>query len=310
MKHSTVTVNSWNEWDPLKQVVVGSASKANWPEHDVVFRAQASTTKWTHSPLPAGPVPQWIVDEANEDLDGLAAILNTAGVEVFRPSEHDFVQSAGMYNYCPRDRVLIAGNTVVDAAMLFPCRDQEIMNLEFLVNHNIPYRTMPRELGCVFDAANVCRMNDHWLFLRSASGNDIAYRWLTEQFPDITIEMVDFYSGVHIDSTILPLREGTALVNASRVTTETLPRCIKKWEIIWVQDCVARDFYRYPYASKWIGMNVFSIDSKTVIVDQIQNELIKKLESCGFTVIPHQLRHSRTLGGGFHCVTLDLCRTY
>jgi hypothetical protein len=28
----------------------------------------------------------------------------------------------------------------------------------------------------------------------------------------------------------------------------------------------------------------------------------------GMTVIPLELRHSRTLGGGFHCVTLDLHR--
>ena len=39
-----------------------------------------------------------------------------------------------------------------------------------------------------------------------------------------------------------------------------------------------------------------------------QTELIKTLESYRFTVIPLELRHSRTLGGGFHCVTLDLIR--
>jgi glycine amidinotransferase/scyllo-inosamine-4-phosphate amidinotransferase 1 len=37
--------------------------------------------------------------------------------------------------------------------------------------------------------------------------------------------------------------------------------------------------------------------------------LIKILEENKFTVIPLELRHSRTLGGGFHCVTLDLVRT-
>jgi N-dimethylarginine dimethylaminohydrolase len=36
--------------------------------------------------------------------------------------------------------------------------------------------------------------------------------------------------------------------------------------------------------------------------------LIDFLEKNQFTVIPMQLRHSRTLGGGFHCVTLDLHR--
>jgi glycine amidinotransferase/scyllo-inosamine-4-phosphate amidinotransferase 1 len=51
------------------------------------------------------------------------------------------------------------------------------------------------------------------------------------------------------------------------------------------------------------------VDPATVIVDRHQAELIKTLESYRFTVIPLELRHSRTLGGGFHCVTLDLLRT-
>ena len=62
------------------------------------------------------------------------------------------------------------------------------------------------------------------------------------------------------------------------------------------------------YASKWIGMNTLSIDPQTVIVDAAQTEIIKELERRKFTVIPHTLRHSRTLGGGFHCVTLDTWR--
>jgi glycine amidinotransferase/scyllo-inosamine-4-phosphate amidinotransferase 1 len=34
------------------------------------------------------------------------------------------------------------------------------------------------------------------------------------------------------------------------------------------------------------------------------------LEQHKFTVIPQELRHSRTLGGGFHCVTLDTRRKH
>ena len=54
---------------------------------------------------------------------------------------------------------------------------------------------------------------------------------------------------------------------------------------------------------------MFSIDPKTVIVDKNQIDLIRRLEQIGQTVVPLELRHSRTLGGGFHCVTLDLERT-
>ena len=55
-------------------------------------------------------------------------------------------------------------------------------------------------------------------------------------------------------------------------------------------------------------MNMLSVDPNTVIVDREQLTLIEDLERAKFTVIPLQMRHSRTLGGGFHCVTLDLAR--
>jgi glycine amidinotransferase/scyllo-inosamine-4-phosphate amidinotransferase 1 len=98
------------------------------------------------------------------------------------------------------------------------------------------------------------------------------------------------------------------MLNASRVTTDTVPRAFDGWHKIWINDVVAQDFYQYPYASKWIAMNMLVVDQHTVIVDRNQTELIKSLESYKFTVIPLELRHSRTLGGGFHCVTLDLVR--
>jgi N-dimethylarginine dimethylaminohydrolase len=56
-------------------------------------------------------------------------------------------------------------------------------------------------------------------------------------------------------------------------------------------------------------MNMLAVNPSTVIMDRNQPELIAQLEQRGFTVIPLELRHSRTLGGGFHCVTLDLVRS-
>jgi len=50
------------------------------------------------------------------------------------------------------------------------------------------------------------------------------------------------------------------------------------------------------------------VDPHTVICDRNQTELIQTLKSYRFEVVPLELRHSRTLGGGFHCVTLDLIR--
>ena len=117
-----------------------------------------------------------------------------------------------------------------------------------------------------------------------------------------------FYSGVHIDSTIVPLCEGKVIVNASRVTKNNLPKIFQGWDVFFVNEVVEQGFYKYPYASKWIGLNMLVVDPKTVIVDKNQSAIIKGLEQLKFTVIPLELRHARTLGGGFHCVTLDLVR--
>ena len=301
-------IYSINEWDSIKEIVVGRADFANWPTDDPVFAQESEKTTWRETPVPSGPVPDWIIDESNEDLDLLASTLEMCGATVHRPKAINFQERGGMYNYCPRDRLLIHGSTVVDPAMMYPCRDMESEALEEVIYRADTVHRMPRDQDMVLDAANVLRLNNKMLYLQSASGNQKAAKWLMNKFPDVLIEVCNFYSGVHIDSTIVPLREGLVMVNASRVNADNLPRVFDNWEVVWVTDVVAQDFYQYPYASKWIAMNMLVVDPETVIVDKHQTNLMNMLEIYNFTVIPLELRHSRTLGGGFHCVTLDLVR--
>ena len=68
-------ISTVDEWSPLKKIVVGSATDANWPVNDPVFSRESEKTTWTETPVPRGPVPQRIIDEANEDLDTLAITL-------------------------------------------------------------------------------------------------------------------------------------------------------------------------------------------------------------------------------------------
>jgi len=57
-------------------------------------------------------------------------------------------------------------------------------------------------------------------------------------------------------------------------------------------------------------MNMLALDPETVIIDAAQTELITILKSNSIDSIPLTLSHSRTLGGGFHCVTLDTRRRH
>jgi scyllo-inosamine-4-phosphate amidinotransferase 1 len=300
-----------NEWDAIREIVVGRADFANWPSNDPVFSQESLKTTWQKTPVPSGPVPNWIIDEANEDLDILAQILEDYGAIVHRPKAINYQERGGMYGYCPRDRLFIYGNTIIDPAMMYPCRDMEIETLDDIVYRADTVHRMPRNDRYIMDAANALRLNDKILYLESVSGNYQAAHWLMGKFPDVKFEICKFYSGVHIDSTIVPLREGLVMVNASRVNLEdNLPNIFDSWDVIWAtdDDIVEQGFYEYPYASKWIALNMLVVDPNTVIVDKNQYRLIKKLEQHKFTIIPLELRHSRTLGGGFHCVTLDLVR--
>jgi scyllo-inosamine-4-phosphate amidinotransferase 1 len=301
-------ISSYNEWDPLKSIVVGQANYANWPLHDPVFKEESKKTTWTETPVPGGPVPQWIIDEANEDLQALSDTLTNLNVDVYRPTDLNFQTHDGMYNYCPRDRFIVHGSTIIDPVMMYPCRDMESQCYHSILEHASEIKYMPRDQGMVLDAANVCRLGDTWLFLESWSGNRAAYNWLCDQLPDVNIELVNFYAGVHIDSIVVPLRDGLVLLNSARVKPDNVPNALKDWDIIWVDEVVEQGFYQYPYASKWIAMNMLAVDPSIVIIDRHQTKLIQELEQRKITCIPLELRHSRTLGGGFHCVTLDLHR--
>jgi scyllo-inosamine-4-phosphate amidinotransferase 1 len=305
-------MDSRNEWDPLEKVIVGIATHANWPMTDPVFAEEARTSLWTETPAPAGPVPDFVVDQANRELDILSETLLRYGATVYRPKPVDHVSANGMYNYCPRDRILVWGDTMVDVNMMYPCRNQEIRSYYRLMSEARSILTMPRDQGMTLDAANICRLGDTWLYLESASGNRAAYEWLCAKFPKVTIELCNFYSGVHIDSTITPLREGLVLLNASRVNESNCPKAFWDWERVYITEdqIVAQDFYQYPYASKWIAMNMLALDPETVVIDAAQIELIKLLKTKGIDSIPLTLSHSRTLGGGFHCVTLDTKRRH
>lgn len=296
-------INSSNEWDPLVSVVVGSALGANWPSE-----LQGTETAWTKSPIPRGRVNLRVVQQAQKELDILAKVLHGFGIEVHRPRFVDYTKTDGMYNYCPRDRLLVVGDTVIVPNMWLQSRNQELQALDFVVDAASDVLYMPQEPDMRLDAANVCRVGDTLLVLENSSGTPRAIEWLRDNLPNYNIEAWNCYKGVHIDSTVMPLRPGLVLLNGERVNEDNCPQVFRGWEKIYVNDMAERKFFRYPYASKWIGMNLLSVDHNCVIVDEIQTDLIRVLESQGFYVVPLALTHSRTLGGGFHCVTLDLER--
>ena len=333
-------VSSHNEWDKLKSIVVGTATGANWPMFDPTFAVNWETTLFKEVPHPKGSVYKKVVEEANEDLDNLAKVLESAGVTVYRPLPNDYTKTMRttkwdtdqMYGYCPRDTHLVIGSTVIEAPMAYRSRQLEADNLSNVRQEAIrdganwvaaPRPALPigthsaisgtpelSEHEPIFDAANCLRINDDILYLKSSTGNAMGAGWLQRFLGDrYRVHVLEnIYAYAHIDSTIAPIREGLVVLNGRRIMRDNVPEVFNKWDIIWMDDAIPQPFYMYPYASAWIGMNLLMLDPHTAIVDKSQTHLIQELEQRGVEVWPQELRHARTLGGGFHCVTLDLER--
>ena len=300
-------LNSWNEWGTLKEIILGTATNAHWPVNCASFRNLEKTTSWKETPVPSGPIDKKIIDETNYDLEKFKETLESLLIKVYRPSDLDFQTFDGMYNYCPRDRVLVVGNTAINAPMLYPTRLKELEAIIDLVPNIIKCH----DPEVVFDAANICRLGNDLLYLVSESGNKKGAEWLQSILPDHRIHILDnIYSGVHIDSTISPVREGLVVLNGDRINQDNLPAIFKSWDKIWItgDDIVPQGFTNYPYASKYIALNFLTVNPNLIICDPHQFYLRTELEKYNVESIGIELRHSRTLGGGHHCVTLDLVR--
>jgi N-dimethylarginine dimethylaminohydrolase len=335
---------SCNEWDQLEEVIVGNPLNARFPTADPSTQL-AEFHDRPMSKIPRGPFSQRIIEETEEDLKEFIATLEGLGIIVKRPEtwphEAKFStihwEAQGYYNYCPRDVLLVIGDRIIETPNVIRSRAQETfsyrnllidymksgarwysapkpMLLDSLFDVDLK-RPTPRDNEPAFDAANVLRFGQDLIYLVSATGNEMGGYWLQSMLGEkFRVHFFkDIYYGSHIDSTLVALRPGLILCNPARVNDDTLPQVLKQWKILYSPPMEKTDRYDPEYLSKsigsdWIDMNVFSINPNLAVVDSTQMGLMKLLESHGIDVIPLKLRHAKMLGGGFHCVTLDIRR--
>jgi N-dimethylarginine dimethylaminohydrolase len=323
-----MSIYSINEWDPLKKVIVGVPEYAQIPPMDKSLRVVNYADRQHVNNVKSGPYPKQVIDESNEDLDIFVNFLKGESVEVRRPNR----VHTNYYNYCPRDSVFVYKNTALATPMSLRAREQEFLNIvehlgnDFTIAENYqkddmynescignPEQLALTEIAPKFDAANVIRANDHLLYLVSNSGNRKGAEYLQDFVgTDVKVHTLEkVYSYMHIDSTVAFLREGLLLANPSRIKhKDMLPAPFNKWDIIWAPEPV--DIGHYPglcNSSIWTwNVNLFSINPNLVVLEKHQEPTRKALEAHGIECAMLPIRHARTLGGCFHCCTLDLVR--
>ena len=81
-------VNSWNEWDPLKHIIVGRADNCCIAPVEPAMAPKIPEDSDMKGKF--GPRPQHTIDRANYLLDNFSEILKKRGIKVDRPSPLDF----------------------------------------------------------------------------------------------------------------------------------------------------------------------------------------------------------------------------
>lgn len=141
-------LNSFDEWSPLKEVIVGSAT--NYTSHarelsfDLFFHENLMRTEWYYPRLETSghrakanrkqvqlPIKQRYVEELIEDIEGIAQTLQSLSVTVHRPMDiHENTvevqtpawSAAVVPPLNVRDIALIVGNEIIETAPMIRSR--------------------------------------------------------------------------------------------------------------------------------------------------------------------------------------------
>lgn len=256
-----------NEWDPIEEMIIGTSLYANYPgEGDRFFKStflETGKTEITGIKFPQN-MSSRIIEETEEDINVFVENVKKLGIKVKRPEPIQSVKMKTLdweaehyFCYCPRDLHLMVGNTIIECPSAFRSRYLETLSYhtmmyEYLANGSrwisapkgrladncFNYdrkegESMLTEAEMMFDAANVLRFGRDLLYLVSDTGNELGARWLQSTLgPEYTVHCLrDVYQGIHIDTTIVPLRPGLLLVNP-KMDPAKLPPIFRNWEIL------------------------------------------------------------------------------
>ncbi|POR38579.1 Glycine amidinotransferase, mitochondrial [Tolypocladium paradoxum] len=169
-----------------------------------------------------------------------------------------------------------------------------------------------------FDTADFMRFGKTILGQLSHVTNRKGVEYLQAMVPEgYTVEILNITDehAMHIDATILPLRKGLLVYNPGRVTEEELRRhsVLRDWEL-----------HAYPFVpqprespsppmymcSPWLVLNALSIDERRIMVEESDTQFASWVkEKFGMEPIMCPFQHVNSIGGSFHCATVDLVRS-
>jgi glycine amidinotransferase len=199
MKSSgTTVINAWNEWDPLKHIIVGRVDKSSTisPKKE----SPLGIPNWGDIFHTIGPVGEENFEVAHEQIEALATLLEKRSIRVDRPTVMDFSQESQTPDWVhdtmfgvmpPRDILICFGNEILETTMSF--RDRWF---EYLCYRPLLEQYFKEDPNFVWEAAPKPRLTEEtyepgyfhnyesvWTQEEKEARHNAQHWWLTDKEP-------------------------------------------------------------------------------------------------------------------------------
>lgn len=345
---SECPVSSYNEWDPLEEVIVGTVDGAHFPPWHVAVGAPLSAEQRAVFRERAGqPFPADAIAAARDELDQLVDILEGEGVTVRRPDPRDHSRSfgapgwssTGLYDAMPRDLLLVVGQDVIEAPMAWRSRSHAASAYRPLLKEYFaqgarwssppkpelpdelyvtdwtdqpdgePFRSVITEFEPTFDAADFIRCGRDIFAQRSHVTNAMGIEWVRRHLgDDYEVHELQLADDHPMHIDASLMPLAPGKLLIHPDRVPQVPEIFKAWEVRTAPTPVIPDGHPLYMTSKWINMNVLMIDEERMVVEAQDEPMRRLAESWGMHAIPCPFRNFNSFGGSFHCATTDIRR--
>jgi glycine amidinotransferase len=340
-------VSSYNEWDPLEEVIVGVLDHATIPSFHPALEATMPDRHVELFKTRGGkPFPSELIAAGQRELDALCRVLEAEGVIVRRPepvdcsrgfATPDWAECGGLYSAMPRDVALVVGSEIIEAPMAWRSRYFEIHAYRSLFRHyfesggrwaaaprpvlsdasyNPEYegaegddRFVGTNVEPTFDAADFVRCGRDIFAQRSHVTNHLGIEWLRRHLRgEYRVHELSFNDPSPMHIDATFVPLAPGKLLINPERVAKIPDVFRGWEVLVApRPCIPEEHPMFM-SSRWVSMNILMLDHERVLVERGEKPLIELLRSRRFTPIPCDFRHFNSFGGSFHCATLDVRR--
>ncbi len=308
-------INITNEYDTLKEVIVGIAPALYFPGRVEMIEEEGGSSvlvKWISKliyPIFRGrKVPNWITKKYQREEDALIKVLKEYNVVVHRPDEVYPLKNEplGLGQMYARDPVLCVDSFFVDAHLQIPMRWKESRGFIDIINklkaNNLTVCEIPKDTSNIYLEGGDVIIDLPYIYvgIGKYASNTKGVEWLQKIVSDsITIVPVTITdpSILHLDCAMTLTGKQSGIIHSPSLQSP-LPYPLNTYNFIAI-DSKTR---------KQLGTNILMINPATIIVQKRHKQLQQKLKAAGYTVIPVEFTWHALLGGAFRCATCPLVR--